>query len=232
MYENSNQVHGEALNIMNKKIIMAISIIAISSLSSLAFTATATAATKSITCYKGTQSKIVKAASPKCPSGWSTKKPAASATAPTKAATGSSVSIDAKYSGTISMLWSDAGVTATGVKATSASNNADLDTLTGSGSSAPQSKCDIILGNGLLSGGGNSIKVTFDSSTKGCAEDEDGPTTVNITGTAIINGGTGKFAGATGTLKVTGSFGMKSHAAGASEKSDLKLSISGNIVTK
>jgi hypothetical protein len=218
---------------MNKKVLTAISVIAISSLGSLAFVSSASAATKTITCYKGTQSKVVKAASPKCPAGWSTKKPVvAKPTASAKPAAGSSVAIDAKYTGTISMLWSDAGVTATGVKATSTANNANLDVLTGSGSSSPQSKCDIILGSGVISGGADSIKVTFDSSTKGCAEDEDGPTTVNITGTAVINGGTGMFAGATGTLKVTGSFGMKSHAAGVSEKSDLKLNISGNIVTK
>ena len=216
---------------MNKKIITAMSIIAISSLSSLALATNASAATKSITCYKGTESKVVKAASPKCPSGWSTTKPAAKATATTKA-TGSTVAVTTVYKGKISMLWSDAGVTATSVTGASTSGNAGLDSLSGSGSSSPQSKCDIILGSGVLSGGGNTLKVTFDSSTKGCAEDEEGPTTINITGTAVINGGTGKFAGATGTLKVTGSFGIKSHAAGASEKSDLTLNISGNIVTK
>jgi hypothetical protein len=216
---------------MNKKIISAVSIIAITSLSSLAVATNASAATKSITCYKGTESKVVKAASPKCPSGWSTTKPAAKATATTKA-TGSTVAITTVYKGKISMLWSDAGVTATSVTGASTSGNAGLDSLSGSGSSSPQSKCDIILGSGVLSGDGNTLKVTFDSSTKGCAEDEEGPTTINITGTAVINGGTGKFAGATGTLKVTGSFGIKSHAAGASEKSDLTLNISGNIVTK
>jgi hypothetical protein len=216
---------------MKKKVLTAISVIAISSLSSLALATTADAATKSITCYKGTQSKVVKAASPKCPAGWTTTKPAATAKATSKA-TGATVAISTVYKGKISMLWSDAGVTATSVTATSSSGNADLDSLSGSGSSSPQSKCDIILGSGVLSGGGNTLKVTFDSSTKGCAEDEDGPTTINITGTAVINGGTGKFAGATGTLKVTGSFGIKSHAAGVSEKSDLTLNISGNIATK
>ena len=62
------------------KVLATISVIAISS---LAFAGSASAATKSITCYKGTQSKVVKATNPKCPSGWSTKKPAA---APSKAA--------------------------------------------------------------------------------------------------------------------------------------------------
>jgi hypothetical protein len=217
---------------MNKKVLTAISVIAISSLTSIAFTTTASAATKSITCYKGTQSKVVKAASPKCPAGWTTKKPAAAASSKPAASSGTTVAINTKYTGKISMLWSDAGVVANSVTATSSANNADLDSLSGSGSSSPQSKCDIILGSGVLSGGGNTVKVTFDSSTKGCAEDEDGPTTINLVGTAIVNGGTGKFAGATGTLKVTGSFGIKSHAAGTSEKSDLTLNISGNIVTK
>ena len=44
----------------------------------------ANAATKSITCYKGIASKIVKAATPKCPTGWTTKKPVVKkTTAPT-----------------------------------------------------------------------------------------------------------------------------------------------------
>ena len=55
---------------------------------------------------------------------------------------------------------------------------------------------------------------------------------MTITGSAVINGGTGKFAGATGTLKVTGSFAIKSTGAGFSESAAFKMTISGNIVTK
>ena len=86
-----------------------------------------------------------------------------------------------------------------------------------------------INGSGVLSGGGNTLKVSFDSSAKGCAEDAAAPTVVNISGNALITGGTGKYAGLTGTLKVTGSFAIKSSAAGSSESSALTLTLSGNI---
>jgi len=207
------------------------SVITVAGLVGIGVTAPADAATKSITCYKGTVSKVVKGANPKCPAGYTTTKPAAAAsTAP--AAKGGQVAIAATYKGKIAMLWSDAGVTATSIIATATGNDAGLTDLKGSGSSSPQSKCDLIQGAGVLGSGADTLKVTFDSSSKGCAEDESGPTTITITGTAVIGGGTGKFAGATGTLKVTGSFGIKSTAAGTSEKSDLTLNISGNINTK
>ena len=51
-----------------------LTIIAIASLSAISLTSTANAAAKKITCYKGTQSKVVTTA--KCPTGWTTTKPA------------------------------------------------------------------------------------------------------------------------------------------------------------
>ena len=204
-------------------------VVAIAALGALTLAPTANAATKTITCYKGTATKVVKAANPKCPAGYTTTKPAAAGAPAAKAG---AVAISTTYKGKIAMLWSDSGVTATNISATSSGNNGGLDSLSGTGGSSPQSKCDLIQGAGVLGSGADTLKVTFDSSSKGCAEDESGPTTITITGTAVIGGGTGKFAGATGTLKVTGSFGIKSTAAGTSEKSDLTLNISGNINTK
>jgi hypothetical protein len=71
--------------------------------------------------------------------------------------------------------------------------------------------------------------VSFDSSAKGCAEDESAPTTIKITGTATITGGTGKYAGATGVLKVTGTFNVKG---GSKEDAAFTMDVSGNIKTK
>mgnify|MGYP000352477912 CR=1 FL=1 len=65
-----------------------------------------------------------------------------------------------------------------------------------------------------------------------CGKDADGPTSVEINGLAKITGGTGKYAGASGTLKVDGSFASKHPANGVTEKVDLTLTLSGNIVTK
>jgi hypothetical protein len=206
----------------------------------------ANAANKTITCYKGTAVKKVTAAAPKCPKGWSTKKPVVKATpkatasaTPTKpAATTSSkpsagtVAFNATYKGKIALTWSDSDVRATSVTGTSSGTDAGLDSLSGTGSAAPQSQCEGFDGAGTLSGDGSTLKVSFDSNAKACAAEGDAPTAITITGTATINGGTGKFAGATGTLKVTGSFAIKSKDAGFSESTAFTITLSGNINTK
>jgi hypothetical protein len=206
----------------------------------LANSSSANAATKTITCYKGTAVKKVSSANPKCAVGWSTKKPVVKTTAK-PAATPAPSSAPAKagalafsgtYKGTIAMLWSDSSVQATAVTATGSGNIFGLDQLTGSGSSAPASQCDSINGAGTISDGTNTLKANFDTASKGCAKDAEAPTAVEITGNAVITGGTGKYAGATGTLKVTGSFSIKSTAAGFKESSPLTLTIAGNITTK
>ena len=211
----------------------------------VALSPSAHAATKTITCYKGTSVKKVSAANPKCAVDWSTKKPAATTAKPASTNAPSSVpapsSAPAKagalafsgtYKGTIAMLWSDSSVQATAVTATGSGNIFGLDQLTGSGSAAPASQCDSINGAGTISDGTNTLKANFDTASKGCAKDAEAPTAVEITGNAVITGGTGKYAGATGTLKVTGSFSIKSTAAGSKESSPLTLTIAGNITTK
>jgi len=205
----------------------------------VALSPSAHAATKTITCYKGTSVKKVSAANPKCAVGWSTKKPAATTAKPASTTAPSSVPAKAgalafsgTYKGTIAMLWSDSSVQATAVTATGSGNIFGLDQLTGSGSAAPASQCDSINGAGTISDGTNTLKANFDTASKGCAKDAEAPTAVEITGNAVITGGTGKYAGATGTLKVTGSFSIKSTAAGSKESSPLTLTIAGNITTK
>ena len=199
-------------------------------------TPAANAATKTITCYKGKIVKKVTAVKPKCPIGFSIKKPVVqptvkpTATAP---ATGGTVAFSGTYSGKIGLLWGDSFVQATSVEGTGTGIVLGLTDLSGVGSSAPANQCDVFNGSGTLSGGGNTVKLAFDSSAKACAEDADAPTTITFTGNAIISGGTGKYAGATGTLKVTGgSFSIKSTTAGAKEINAFKFTITGNIVTK
>ena len=210
------------------KVLATISVIAISS---IAFAGSASAATKSITCYKGTQSKVVKATNPKCPSGWTTKKPVATAT---KAATSATVAINATYKGKMSALWSDSSIDAS-VTGSSSSNNGGLSELTGSGSYASQEgdKCITLAGEATLKGGSDSLKLEFVTpKSTACGKDADGPTSVEINGQAKIIGGTGKYAGASGTLKVDGSFASKHPANGVTEKVDLTLTLSGSITTK
>ena len=199
----------------------------------------ANAANKTITCYKGSVVKKVTAAKPKCPTGYSTTKPVAkptataSAAASTPAAASSNkFAFNGTYKGKMSIVWSDADVRATSVSGDGTGSIFGMDSLSGSGQSAPSTQCAGLDGTGVISGGGSSIKVTFDTSAKVCAEDGAAPTTVNITGFAVVNSGTGKFAGASGKLKAVGFFNIKSADAGASETSVLTLTLSGEITTK
>jgi hypothetical protein len=235
------------------RFVKAMVVIAVFGLVSANGTVANAASKKTINCYKGTVVKKVTATNPKCAVGWSTKKPVVKATpkasakasaSPTPSVTpkpsaststkpaSSTISFNGTYKGKIAMQWSASDVQATSVTGSGSGDIEGLADLTGSGSSAPASQCDSIDGVGTLSGGGNTLKVTFDSTAKGCAEDAAAPTVVHITGNAVISGGTGKFAGATGTLKVTGSFSIKSTEAGSSESSAFTLTLTGDIKTK
>ena len=189
----------------------------------------AQAATKTITCYKGTATKKVTTA--KCPTGWSTKKPAAA-----KPATGSTSSktvvINGNYSGTVSLLWGDTYVQVTSVKATGTGTVADLGEFVGSGAAAPASQCDTFDGAATLGSGADTLKVAFDSSAKGCAEDDSAPTKITFSGNAVVKSGTGKYAGATGTFKVSGSFNIKTISAGSKESAPFTMTASGSVTLK
>jgi len=196
----------------------------------VAVTPSANAATKTITCYKGTVVKKVTAAKPKCPAGYTTTKPVVKPAVPAK---GGVVAFSGTYSGKIALLWGDSYVQATSVEGTGTGNVLGLTDLSGIGSAAPANQCDTFNGSGTLGGGGNTLKVTFDSSAQACAADSDAPTSITFTGNAVINGGTGKYVGATGTLKVTaGAFNIQSSSAGKKESDAFKFTISGNIITK
>ena len=189
----------------------------------------AQAATKTITCYKGSATKKVTTA--KCPTGWSTKKPAAA-----KPATGSTSSktvvINGNYSGTVSLLWGDTYVQVTSVKATGTGTVADLGEFVGSGAAAPASQCDTFDGAATLGSGADTLKVAFDSSAKGCAEDDSAPTKITFSGNAVVKSGTGKYAGATGTFKVAGSFSIKTISAGSKESAPFTMTASGSVTLK
>ena len=217
-------------NVQGSKIFKVLALVSIASVLSLN-ASVANAATKTITCYKGTVVKKVSAVNPKCPTGYSTKKPLAAA--PAKSGTSAtSYQISATYTGKVTLLWSESDVQISSVSARSTGNNLGLDTLTGNGSAAPSSSCDNPSLVGTIGGGGNTIKITVDSTSKACADSDAAPATVTLSGNAVITGGTGKFAGATGTLKVTGSFKIKSTVAGSTESPALEMTFTGNINTK
>ena len=198
-------------------------------LTALAFLSTqsipAHATTKTITCYKGTIVKKVTAVKPVCPKGYTTTKPKTTTTP----ATASSVPFSGTYKGTLAIVWGDTYLQVTSVTAKGTGNVLGLTDMTGTGSAAPAGLCDTFDGKGSVGGGGNTLNVAFDTSAKGCAEDESAPTTIKITGNAQITGGTGKYAGATGTLKVSGVFSVKG---GSKESAAFTMDVSGNIKTK
>ena len=185
----------------------------------------ANAANKTITCYKGTTVKKVTAANPKCPTGYTTTKPKVT----TKPVVGATVAFSGTYKGKLSIVWGDTYLQVTGVNGTGTGNVLGLTEMSGTASAAPAGLCDTFDAKGSIAGGGSSLNVSFDSSAKGCAEDESAPTTIKITGTATITGGTGKYAGATGVLKVTGTFNVKG---GSKEDAAFTMDVSGNIKTK
>jgi hypothetical protein len=130
------------------------------------------------------------------------------------------------------LLWGDTYVQVTSVKATGTGTVADLGEFVGSGAAAPASQCDTFDGSATLGTGANTLKVAFDSSAKGCAEDDSAPTKITFSGNAVVKGGTGKYAGATGTFKVSGSFSIKTISAGSKESAPFTMTASGSVILK
>ena len=188
----------------------------------------ANAANKTITCYKGTIVKKVTAAKPKCPTGYTTTKPKVT-TKPAAPAAAATVAFSGTYKGNLAIVWGDTYLQVTSVTGKGTGNVLGLTDLSGTAAAAPAGLCDTFDAKGSIGGGGNTLNVSFDTSAKGCAEDESAPTTIKITGNAQITGGTGKYAGATGTLKVSGVFSVKG---GAKETAAFTMDVSGNIKTK
>lgn len=216
------------MNIRKSKAAKAV-VIATSLFFFVAQSGAAQAATKTITCYKGTASKKVTTA--KCPSGWSTTKPVAGK--PSAGATSAkTVAINGNYTGTVSLLWGDTYVQVTSVKATGTGTVADLGEFVGSGAAAPASQCDTFDGSATLGTGADTLKVAFDSSAKGCAEDDSAPTKITFSGNAVVKSGTGKYAGATGSFKVAGSFNIKTITAGSKESAPFTMTASGSVTLK
>ena len=189
----------------------------------------ASAANKTITCYKGTTVKKVTAASPKCPAGFSTTAPKAAA----PASKGGTVAINATYKGTVTMVWGDADVTVTNVTATGSGTTGGLDSLKGTGTAAPAEQCTPFDGEGTLGSGADTLKVSYADGSMACSADADAPTTVTIKkGPLKIISGTGKYAGATGTLTLTGSWAIASASKGSKPATPVTLTLSGTITTK
>ena len=228
-FERNKQLQGE-MELM-KRSQKIITVLAIAGLA-LGNIAGASAANKTITCYKGTTVKKVTGANPKCPAGFSTTKPKAAAT--TAATTkGAVVKIDATYKGTITMVWGEADVTVTNVTATGSGNTGGLDKLSGMGAAAPSEQCTPFDGEGTLGSGADTLKVKYADGAMACSADADAPTVVTIKkGPLTIVSGTGKYAGATGSLTLTGTWKVDSASKGTKPATAVTLNLVGTITTK
>jgi hypothetical protein len=225
----NNQLQGE-MELMKRSTKIA-TVLAIAGLV-LGNIAGANAANKTITCYKGTTVKKVTAAKPKCPTGFSTTKPKAAASTPATSK-GGTVKINATYKGTVTMLWGDADVNVTNVTATGTGETGGLDKLTGMGSAAPAEQCTPFDGEGTLGSGADTLKVKYADGSMACSADADAPTTVTIKkGPLTIVSGTGKYAGATGSLTLTGSWAIASASKGSKPATPVTLTLTGTITTK
>ncbi|MGA7835448.1 MAG: hypothetical protein WCA31_09615, partial [Acidimicrobiales bacterium] len=144
------------------------------------------------------------------------------------------VAFKGSYSGNISMLWSSNSVSVTSASGTGTSTELGASTLSGTGTSSPSSTCDPFSGSGTISGGGSVIhfKIVSSSAQQACAAGSAAPTSVDVKGVATVVSGTGKYAGATGSLKIAGSFSIKSTTAGSSESDAFTATLTGTLTVK
>ena len=135
------------------------------------------------------------------------------------------------YSGTIALLWSSTGVTATSVEGTGTGTLLGKSTMSGKGAGTAASTCNPFSGTGTLSGAGSKIVVKVVSSSKqqACAANSAAPTPVIVNGVATVVSGTGKFKGAKGTLTFKGSFTVQSTTAGSTESDSFSATLTGTL---
>lgn len=156
------------------------------------------------------------------------------ASATLQALTVKRVAFRGSYHGTIGLLWSSTGVSATAVAGTGTGTLLGSSKLSGKGGGSAANTCDPFSGTGFLSGAGSKILVKVVSSTKtqACATGQAAPTTVVVNGVAVVTGGTGKYKGVTGTLKFMGSFNIQATTAGSSESDAFTATLTGTLTVR
>ena len=146
--------------------------------------------------------------------------------------TSNNVSFKGSYSGTFTVLIvnnnsTSGSATVTSLNGSGTGTDLGSSTLSGSGqvpTTATNSGFSFT-GSGRLSGSGSTLTVVVVSSS---ANVPDGAGTGTLSGVAKITGGTGKFAGATGSLQFSGSFNLTGIGSGTQTPS-FTSSLSGTI---
>ena len=144
------------------------------------------------------------------------------------------IAFKGSYSGNIAMLWNSSSVTATSVTGKGTGTLLGASKVSGKGSGNATATCNPFSGTGTLSGGGSVIRfrVVSSASQQACAAGQSAPTTVALKGIATVIGGTGKYAGATGKLAISGSFSIQSTTAGTSESDAFTATLHGSLTVK
>lgn len=142
------------------------------------------------------------------------------------------VAFKGTYSGSLALLWSSTGVTATSVTGHGAGTYG-ANTMKGSGGGTAANSCDPFTGAGSVVGA-SGLKLSIVSSTKtqACAVESAAPTPVTVKGVAKIVSGTGKFKGASGTLTFKGQFSIQATTAGSTENDTFTATITGTVTIR
>ena len=111
----------------------------------------------------------------------------------------------ASYSGRVTEKVVDDAVTGT----VAGKNTAGLaaSTLAGTVKGSQANACSPLSGPGMIKSGKGNIKLTIvTAKSRACAVSEDDRNHINVSGQVKVNGGTGKYAGATGLLTIKGQY--------------------------
>ena len=150
------------------------------------------------------------------------------------------VAFKGSYKGTIKLVWGATTVSSTlsGARGTGSLLGA-ASTMTGSGSGADTAYSNAFLGTGVLSGAGsrlvlNIIKTASSASVASGTQAgvQSPPTMVIVVGQAKVTSGTGKWKGATGTIKFSGNFMVTNSTAGTSESDSFSATLTGTLSVK
>ena len=150
------------------------------------------------------------------------------------------VAFKGTYKGTIKLAFGASTVTASliGARGTGSLLGA-ASTMTGTGTGADTAYSNAFSGTGVLAGLGSKLVLSI-VKTASSASVADGtqsgpqspPATVTVVGQAKVTSGAGKWKGATGTLKFSGTFSVKDSTAGTTETDSFTATMSGTLSVK
>lgn len=138
--------------------------------------------------------------------------------------------INGTYSGTISIVWNQSGPSTATISGKGKGTIFNLTSISGSGKGTAAAQSDPINGSGILAGKGESLSLKLATGATATAVGSAAPTLVTVSGNATITKGAGLFAGATGTLKVSGDFSIKSTS--GKEKDSFTTTLKGTVTVK